>query len=189
MLAAAARALSMRGVSANALTSLSFLAGMLAAAAIAFGAFGAALVLFLVGRLFDGLDGAVARISAPTDRGGYLDIVSDFAVYAAIPLAFAWYDPAANGLAAATLLAAIVLNGSAFLTFAALAEKRRLETDAQGQKSIYFLAGLAEGTETVVVYGAMCLWPSEFGLLAFLFAALCLVSALGRIWVAWHSLD
>ena len=51
-------------------------------------------------RLFDGLDGAVARASTKTDRGGFLDIVLDFAFYGAIPLGFVLADPAGNAVAA-----------------------------------------------------------------------------------------
>ncbi len=52
-------------------------------------------------RLADGLDGELARVTAPTDRGAFLDITLDFLFYASVPLAFAWADPAANALAAA----------------------------------------------------------------------------------------
>ena len=60
----------------------------------------------LLNRALDGLDGALARLSRVTDRGAFLDIGLDFVFYAAIPLAFAVSDPAANALAAAVLLAA-----------------------------------------------------------------------------------
>jgi phosphatidylglycerophosphate synthase len=175
-------------VSANTLTILALLSGLAAAGCIAVAAFKVALVMFLVGRCLDGLDGAVARASTPTDRGGYLDIVLDFAVYAAVPLAFAYVAPAENALAAAALLAAIILNASAFLAFSAMAAKRRLESAAQGRKSLYFLAGLAEGGETVAFYVAFCVWPHQFATLAYAFAALCVASAIGRIGAAWRAL-
>lgn len=179
-----ARALAAAGVTANGLTIAGFVLGLAATTAIALGhtLFGGG--LFLAGRLADGLDGPVSRQTTSTDLGGYLDIVFDFAVYAAVPLAFALYDPAANALPAAFLLAAIVANGSAFLAFAIMATKRGLETAAQGNKSLYFLAGLAEGTETVLVYTAMCLWPPLFPILATAFASLCVASAIGRIGIA-----
>lgn len=182
------RGLAARGVTADGLTVCGFGLGFAAAGAIIAGAFGLALVLFLAGRCLDGLDGAVARATSKTDRGGYLDIVLDFAVYAAVPLAFAVADPAPHALPAAVLLAAIVLNGSAFLAFALMAERRGLTSTAQGDKSLYFLAGLAEGTETIAVYAAMCLWPSWFAGLAYAFAALCGVSGVARIAVAWRVL-
>ena len=55
----------------------------------------------------------MARLTAPTDRGAFLDITLDFLFYASIPLAFAVADPAANALPAAVLLAAFIGTGSA----------------------------------------------------------------------------
>src|SRR3712207_3174274 len=81
--------LAARGVSADALTFAGLFCGLAAALAVAFGAFGPALVALGLNRLLDGLDGAVARAKGRTDRGGFLDIVCDFTVYGAIPLAFA----------------------------------------------------------------------------------------------------
>ena len=99
---------------------------------------------------------------------------SDFLVYAAIPLGFAVADPAGNGLAAATLLASFMASGATFLAFAATAAKRKLTTSAQGEKSMYYLAGLAaEGFETILALMAMCIWPSYFAVIAYSFAAIC----------------
>jgi phosphatidylglycerophosphate synthase len=119
---------------------------------------------------------------------GFIDIVCDFLVYAAIPLAFAIADPPANALAAAALLASFIASGVTFLAFATLAAKRGLTTAAQGPKSIYYLAGLAEGAETIIVFAAMMLWPAWFPALAFGFAGLCAVSAAARIVAAVHTL-
>lgn len=175
--------LARQGIGANAVSIGGAVLGLAGAVAIAVGAPLAGLALFILGRISDGLDGAVARASGtgPTDWGGYLDIVLDFLVYAAIPLAFAVNDPKANGAAAAFLLAGFLANGSAFLGFATIAAKRGLSTTAQGKKSIYYLAGLAEGTETIVAFTAMCLWPGSFAAIATGFAVLCLVSAAARI--------
>lgn len=188
-LAMAARRLAALGVAADMLTLAGLAAGLGAAIAIVQGAMGTALALFLLGRLADGLDGAVARLGEPSDRGGFIDIVADFAVYAAIPLAFAVAEPARNALAAATLLASFILSGISFLAFAAVAAKRGMTTTAQGQKAIFYLAGLAEGFETIVVFTAMCLWPGAFAPIAFAFAGLCFVSAAGRVVRAVRLLD
>jgi phosphatidylglycerophosphate synthase len=120
---ALARGLVRIGVGANALSwSPALPSGMAAAGAIALQAVPAGLALLLVSRLLDGLDGAVARATQPTDAGGFLDITLDFLFYAAIPLGFALADPAANALPAAVLLASFIGTGSSFLAFAALAE-------------------------------------------------------------------
>ena len=183
---AVALRLARAGVTADAMTLFGCALGLLAALAIVLQAYGTALALFVAGRMADGLDGAVSRATTPTDRGGYLDIVLDFAVYAAIPLAFAVAAPGSNALAAATLLAAIILNGSAFLAFAVMAERRGIASEAQGRKSLYYVAGLAEGTETIAAYVAMMLWPKAFPLIAYAFAAVCAVSGIARIALAWR---
>lgn len=168
-------------VSANAVTVAGLAVGALAAAAIVAGWFLAALAAILVNRLFDGLDGAVARRKGTTDLGGYYDIVFDFLFYGAVPLAFALHDPDANALAAAVLLAAFYANGATFLTFAVVAAKRGLTTTRQGKKAIYYFAGIAEGAETIAVFCLMTLFPSAFPVIAYTFAALCFVSAGARI--------
>jgi len=188
-LEAVARRIAVAGIGADQITIAGAGLGIAGAAAIAGGAFLTGLALFLAGRLLDGLDGAVARQTKPTDRGAYLDIGLDFAVYAAFPLAFALHDPAANALAAATLLAGFLVNGTAFLAFAVMAERLRLETRVQGRKSLYYLGGLAEGGETIAVFAACCLWPEWFAALAFAFAALCLASGTARIVMAWRLLS
>ncbi|TNF61786.1 MAG: CDP-alcohol phosphatidyltransferase family protein, partial [Burkholderiales bacterium] len=142
----AARVLSEAGVGADALTWTGFALGLGAAAAIATGHFLTGLGLLLASRLMDGLDGAVARVTQPTDRGGFLDITLDFVFYASIPLAFALADPGANALAAAVLLASFIGTGSSFLAFAIVAEKRRLPSLAFPDKSFFFLGGLTEAT-------------------------------------------
>lgn len=169
------------GVRADTITWVALAAGLGGAVLVAGLAFGWGLALFVVNRVLDGLDGAVARRTALTDRGGFLDIVCDFLVYAAFPLAFAFADPDRNALAAACLLASFIASGCTFLAFAAIAAKRGLSTSAQGHKSIYYLAGLAEGFETIAAFLTMCLWPAEFPVIAYGFAALCLVSAVARI--------
>jgi phosphatidylglycerophosphate synthase len=187
---AAAARLAARGWGADHVTVLGCAFGLAAAAAIAFGHHTVGLMLIAANRLCDGLDGAVARASGtgPTDRGGFLDIALDFVFYASIPLAFAVADPTRNALAAAALLAGFLVNGAAFLAYAVIAAKRGLTTAAQGRKSIYYLAGLAEGTETVAVFCALCLWPAAFPGLAYAFAALCAVSAAARLAIGLRDL-
>ncbi len=176
------------GITADKVTLVGCGLGLSAAGAVSLHAPAAALVLFGACRIADGLDGAVARRNGATDRGGFLDIVCDFLVYAAIPVAFAMANPVANALAATVLLASFLANGISFLAFATIAGKRGLVTSAQGRKSLYYLSGVAEGTETIVVFAAMMLWPEWFTLLAWGFAALCTVSAGARIANAWAIL-
>jgi phosphatidylglycerophosphate synthase len=175
------RALSALGVGANAVTLAGLALGLGAGAAIWAGAYALALVLVLGSRLADGLDGAVARARGITDTGGYLDIVSDFGFYAAIPLGFVLADPAAHGAAGAFLLASFYVNGGSFLGRAVLAAQRGEATTARGKKSFFHAGGLLEGTETIVFFCALCLWPALFSPLAWGFGALCLVTAVWRV--------
>ncbi len=184
----AARGLVRLGVGANAISVAGFAIGLAAAAAIALQHFGVGLALLLLSRLMDGLDGAVARATQPTDRGGFLDITLDFLFYAAIPLAFAIAAPASNALPAAVLLASFMGTGSSFLAFAAIAEKRGLTDTALPGKSFYFLGGLTEATETIAAFAAMCLWPQWFAPIAYGFAALCGITTALRIFWGWQRL-
>ncbi len=181
-----ARGLVQLGVGADALSFIGFALGMAAALSIAFQHFMVGLVLLLLSRLMDGLDGAVARLTTPTDRGGFLDITLDFLFYAAIPLAFAVADPVHNALPAAVLLASFMGTGSSFLAFAAVAAKRELASTEFPDKSIYFLGGLTEATETIAAFVAMCLWPQWFAPIAYGFAALCAITTALRIGWGWQ---
>ena len=182
------RGLAARGFSADQITLIGLGFGLGAAAAIVAGWDWAALALLLAGRISDGLDGAVARATALTDRGGFLDIVCDFIVYGAIPLAFGLRDPSANAVAAGVLLFAFYVNGASFLSYAAMMAKRGLTTTSHGAKSLYFTAGLTEGAETIAVFTLMILWPSGFATLALVFAALVITTALARMRLAWTTL-
>jgi hypothetical protein len=106
--------------------------------------------------------------------------VLDFIVYAGMVFAFAVADPDRNALAAALLLFAFMGTGSSFLAFAIMAAKRRLTTELRGRKSLYYLGGLTEGTETILFMVLACLMPGWFPLLAWVFAAMCWLTTLGR---------
>lgn len=174
------------GVGADSMTAASLACGLTCAAAIAVGFDWTALLLLALGRIGDGLDGAVARLTQRTDRGGFADIVGDFVFYGAVPLAFALREPSAFALPAAWLLFTFYVNGASFLAYAAVAAKRGLTEGERGPKSIHFTAGLAEGTETIAVFTLMILWPDLFPLLATLFGLACLVTAAARSTLAWQ---
>ena len=176
------------GVQADHVTLAAFGIGLSAAWCVTLHAYWTAAALILLSRLCDALDGAVARHTTPTDAGGFLDITLDFLFYASIPLAFAVANPAANALAAAVLLASFMGTGSSFLAFAALAAKRNIQSMHYPHKSLHFLGGLAEATETLVFFVAICLWPAYFPVLAYLFAGLCCVTIVTRVYTGWRNL-
>lgn len=181
------RGLARAGITANQVTLAGLAIGLGSAAAIAARHFWLALALVIASRLLDGLDGAVARARGKSDFGGYLDIVSDFAFYVAVPVGFGFADPA-NLPFALVLVACFTVTGVSFLAFAVLAAQRGLETTAHGEKSFFYNTGLAEGGETIAFFFAMCLWPQWFRPLAAVFAVLCVLTVLQRSLAARHGL-
>lgn len=175
------------GARADHITLLGFALGMLAATAIALGWPLWGLLGVLLSRLMDGLDGAVARLTATTDRGAFLDITLDFLFYASIPLAFAVANPADHALPAAVLLAAFMGTASSFLAFAVMAERRGLKSTAYPRKGLFYLGGLTEASETLICFALMCLWPAQFAWWAYGFAALCALTIAGRLWAGWQA--
>jgi phosphatidylglycerophosphate synthase len=179
----AGRRLAQLGVTANSVTWTGFLVGCGAWALLALGSYGWALALILLNRLADGLDGAVARHGRVSDLGGYLDIVLDFLFYSGVVFFFAVGRPE-EALPAAFLIFSFVGTGASFLAFAAVAAKRGITTAARGEKSIYYLGGLTEGSETIALFVAICLFPQHFAWFAWIFGALCWLTTTVRIAMA-----
>lgn len=183
-----ARLLARLGMRADQVTLTGFGIGVLALPALWSGHFGLALLLIGLNRLADGLDGALARLQGPTDRGAFLDIALDFLFYALVPLGFALADPARNALPAALLLTSFVGSGSSFLAFSVLAQKRGLTAADYPSKGITYLGGLTEGAETIAFFAVICLWPGGFPVLAYGFAAAAFVTTLTRWIIGWQLL-
>jgi phosphatidylglycerophosphate synthase len=177
------------GLSANAMTLAGGAFGIAAAVAIAQQRYGLALACGVVNRLLDGIDGPLARrTGGSTDFGGYLDALCDFVFYSAVPLGFAIADPARNALPAAVLLGTFLCTAASFLAYAAIVARRGLDPDGTGQKSFFYADGLAEGTETIVAFALMCLFPAAFAWIAYAFAALCVLTVIGRLAAASRAL-
>jgi phosphatidylglycerophosphate synthase len=168
-------------ISANSVTAMGFLLGMGAAGLIGGQQYLAGLALFLVSRLMDGLDGAVARQTRLTDLGGYLDITLDFIVYASMVFAFALADPVTNALPAAFLTTSFMAPAATFLAYAIIAAKRGITTEIRGKKSLYYLGGLTEGFETILTISLMCLLPAWFPVIAVVYALMCWITGGTRI--------
>lgn len=184
VLNAIGRGLADRGVTANVVTVVGFVIGIFSAIAIVAGSYWLALILLLVSRICDGLDGAVARASTKTDFGGFLDIVLDFAFYGLIPTAFIIADPASNAVAGSVLLLTFYVNGASFLAYSVMAEKRGIDEQDRGSKSLLYTTGLAEATETIGVFVLFCLFPSWFSMIAWGFAAIVAYTTFSRIMLA-----
>ncbi len=182
----AASALDARGVSPGVVTGVGLALGLAACVAAALAAWGSALALWLANRTLDGLDGPLARRRGATDLGGLLDFVADFVVYGGFVVGVAIAVPDAR-VACTALLAAYLLNNAALLSFASLVEKRRLSHG--DERSLRFTPGLTEGTETILAYVALCLLPGQAAIIAWVFAAMVLVTVGQRLVLARRVLD
>lgn len=176
------------GISPDGVTLTGFAIGVLALPFLALGWYLAALAAIVLNRLLDGLDGALARRRGLTDAGGFLDISLDFLFYALVPFGFILAEPAQNALAGGWLLFAFIGTGSSFLAFAALAAKHQIANPGYAHKSFYYLGGLTEGTETILLFVLGCLFPTWFAGLAWVFGALCWLTTLTRVWSGYLTL-
>lgn len=183
---AAGRRLARAGVAANTMTIAGFAVGAAAVPALATGRHDIALAAILLNRLADGLDGAIARAAGPSDLGGYLDIVLDFLFYSAVIFGVALGRPD-QAVWAAFLIFSFVGTGTSFLAYAIIAAKRGVTTATRGRKSIFYLGGLAEGSETIAALVLICLFPDAFPWIAGVFGAMCWITTAGRIWQAVQS--
>lgn len=170
--------LAARGVSPTALTASGWAVGAGACVAAGTGHWTLALVLWLGNRVLDGLDGATARATGPTERGGFLDVMADFSVYAGFVVGVAVAVPSAR-LACVVLLGTYYASGTAFLALSSLLERRRHRLG--DERSLRFVGGLAEGTETVIVYVLFTLLPQHAAVIAWTFAAAVAVTAVQRV--------
>jgi phosphatidylglycerophosphate synthase len=175
-----ARTASALGLGADQVTWAGFGFGLLAMASAALDLPMLALLFLFANRFCDGVDGALARLTAPSDRGAYLDIVLDFIFYAGFVFACAVAQPDA-ALPAAFLIFSFVGSGSSFLGHAVVAAKRNWTSEAVAKKGFAHIGGLTEGGETIFVFVLILLWPEAFAALAWIFGALCWLTTASRI--------
>jgi phosphatidylglycerophosphate synthase len=176
------RALDKRCITPNHVTVAGFLIGLLAVPLIILNWWMAALACIIANRICDGIDGELARYQkSSSSAGGYLDICLDFLFYAAVPLAFGIANTAEWGIPAMVLMATFIGTGSSFLAFAVAAEKFQIERPQFSNKSFYYMQGLTEGTETILVFLVFCIWPQHFAVIAYCFAAACAVTVVTRV--------
>ena len=166
------------------ITLLALAVGLATAWAAALGATVAALALWFLNRIIDGLDGEVARFRGESsDLGGYVDMMGDVVIYAAIPLAlaFAHGEPRVTA-AILIMISSFYINVTSWAYLSALLEKRHAESGSRFT-SIAMPSGLIEGTETIVVYALLIAAPGIIVQTALVAAAAGLISAAQRmIW-------
>jgi phosphatidylserine synthase len=172
------------GVPPNLISVVALLFGLAAAVAAARGAWGAGLALWLANRITDGLDGTVARLAeTQTDFGGYLDILLDFVVYAAIPVGFAFQSANRGVLVwAVALEGAFFVNACSWMYLSAVLEKRASGAAATGElTTVTMPPALVAGFETVVFFSLFFLFPDRLPLLFALMASLVGINIVQRL--------
>lgn len=169
-------------VSPTAVSLLGLVIAMLAAWSAYRQIYPAAFVLWIFNRVLDGLDGLLARMhNKQSDFGGYVDILTDFAAYAALPIGLVAGLPSSERyLALAFMLASFYINTASWMYLAAILEKRAVR-DHDTQTTIVMPAGLIGGFETIVVYGIFLLFPAHIAILFSVFATLVIVTTLQRL--------
>ncbi|MDC5707547.1 CDP-alcohol phosphatidyltransferase family protein [Vibrio europaeus] len=188
-LAQSAKLLDKLGVTANQTTLFGFALGCLAFPALIAEQYTLALIFILLNRICDGLDGALARIQGISDAGGFLDISLDFLFYSLIPFGFVLANPEQNAIAGAFLIFSFIGTGTSFLAFAVMAGKRGIDNPVYKNKSLYYMSGLTEGTETIGCFILFCLLPQHFTFIAFLFGAACWFTTFTRIYSGFQTLN
>lgn len=183
----AGRGLAERGVRPGVLTGVGWLLGVGACVSAGFALWTLALGLWLANRLFDGLDGPVARARGATDVGGFLDVVADFSIYAGFVVGVAVAVPQAR-VACLVLLFAYYVSGTALLAQSSLLERRRVIAARPDPRSLRLVGGLAEGAETIAVYVLFCLFPASAAGIAWVFAGIVAITAAQRVVGGVHAL-
>ena len=174
-----ARSVDHPAISPNLITLLGLVTGLAGALSAWQRSWFLALALWLFSRIADGIDGPLSRRrlshGAPQNSaGGYLDIMADFTVYGSFVIGVA-HGSGGNYLPFIFVLLAYYLNGTSFLAFSSIGEKEgiRIEDD----RSLSFIHGIAEATETIIVHSAWCIFPSSAAKIAGVWAGVVLISA------------
>ncbi|MBK7595311.1 MAG: CDP-alcohol phosphatidyltransferase family protein [Gemmatimonadetes bacterium] len=180
-----------RWIHPNVISLLALIVGLVAAVLAARGAAFAAFVAWILNRTLDGLDGSVARAGhSQSDFGGYLDVILDFVVYAAVPLGIVVGAPTLGAWrAVAFLLASFYINAASWMYLASLLEGRNAGAHARAElTSVHMPPGLIAGTETVILYSLFLLFPDYAAHLFVLMGGLALVNVGYRLIWAWRRL-
>lgn len=168
-------------------TVAAFGIGLGAAVAAALGANRTGLALWLANRVLDGFDGTLARAQgAQTDLGGYVDIILDFVIYAAVPLGLvlgaAPPERATLAVAALAMVASFYVNAASWMYLAAILERRGAGAATRGElTTITMPRGLVGGTETIVFYVLFLAFPRSLLSLFTLVTALVLATVMQRL--------
>lgn len=175
-------------VSPSWFTLAGLVVGLAAVTLLALGESKWALGLWALNRIIDGLDGEIARMhNRQSDLGGYFDIMADFVIYAALPVAVVIANPSFTAwLALSVLLVSFYINAGSWMYLSSILEKRNQGAKSKLERtSITMPAGLIEGTETIVFFSLFLLLPQFAVLLFWLMTILIVFTIFQRVfWAA-----
>ncbi|GHD32867.1 CDP-alcohol phosphatidyltransferase family protein [Halioglobus pacificus] len=174
-------------VTPNQLTVSAALIALLAAAALAQGHLLVALGLWWFSRLWDGLDGILARATDSTsDFGALLDIQLDMMAYSAMVVGFYLQFPQ-YALQWVLMLFGYVLCITGALSLGNLENLRGI--DAREQRDLRLATGLAEGGETGMFYTLFLLLPNWLGVTTWIWLGVLAVTVIARLELARRELS
>ena len=175
-------------ITANQMTILGLVLGLASAVCFAVHLPVAGMLLWGLNRVADGLDGTLARLgNKQSDFGGFLDLVCDLVVYAAIPVGLTVQassgGPAQTDrawLALSGLLAVFYVNIGSLFYLSALIQKQQQAGSSPRVTSVPFPSALIEGFETVVFYTLFMAFPRYLVGLFTVFSLGCVVNIIQR---------
>jgi len=161
------------GVSANFVTIIAFITGVLSAGLVCLRWYWPAVAVLWLSGLLDAVDGTIARKTGTTSPlGTFLDIVFDRIVEILQLMALICIQP---GLAfyAAVVLGTIIVSMTIFLTVGAAAKNSTV-------KSFYYQTGLAERSEGFIMLSLAVLLEKYRSVVLLVFAGIILFTAVQR---------
>ncbi len=190
-----ARILDRAWIDPNHVTAAGLVLGVSGAVAAGTQSWSLALILWLLSRLADGLDGPLARSRAAAGNpvsgaGGFLDISADFVVYGSTVLGVALGT--SQGFNAPIwpfllVLVAYHVNGSSLLACSSIAEKARRPLD--DGRSLSFLTSFAGATETILEHTLWLLFPAYAWPLAIVWTVIVMADAMRQIVAGYRLLS
>ena len=161
-------------LSANQITAIAFVIGILSAVALYFNKYLLSFLLLWLSGLFDAVDGEVARLSNKKSLiGAQLDIVSDRIV----ELAFIWaiaFNHKELLYELLFLVSMILISMTVFLTTGMIAKNNT-------KKSFYYQRGLMERTERFIMFSLMIIFREKMRLVIIIYAILILITIIQRL--------
>ena len=168
------------GFKANFVTFAGFFFGLCCFYFIINSLFLLAIIFLFLNRLFDGLDGAIARLNGETDIGAFYDIILDFIFYSLFPIAFVFVD-LNNSYSICFLLLSFVATQTTFLASAWIIEKNKISISNGHKKSFFYSGGITEGFETIICFTLMLLFHEFIDYIAYIYGVLCWITFFCRV--------